>query len=159
MWFTLNIFDFCHFKNKWGIHVSWGSFNNYVDRILPFFDPPPLRGQFLYPERGQKQTFFDPLPSSCPRSYWMAPMGKLANFRKCEVFWLRFCARKSWFFSKWNAWWYNYYSVLVATYFGQNMQSSVKQTGKNLIKLQIWDVHTAGLHCNHNMAMEFQAPY
>ena len=22
----------------------------------------PLRGQFLYPERGQKQTFFDPLP-------------------------------------------------------------------------------------------------
>ena len=64
------------------------------------------------------------------------------------------------FFSKWNAWWYNYYSVLVATYFGQNMQSSVKQTGKNLIKLQIWDVHTAGLHCNHNrVAMEFQAPY
>ena len=26
------------------------------------FDPPPLRGQFLYPERGQKQTFLDPLP-------------------------------------------------------------------------------------------------
>ena len=25
-----------------------------MDRILPFFDPPPLRGQ--------KQTFFDPLP-------------------------------------------------------------------------------------------------
>ena len=23
----------------------------------------PLRGQFLYPERGQKQTFFDPLPN------------------------------------------------------------------------------------------------
>ena len=23
---------------------------------------PPLRGQFLYPERGEKQTFFDPLP-------------------------------------------------------------------------------------------------
>ena len=22
----------------------------------------PLRGQFLYPERGQKQTFFDPPP-------------------------------------------------------------------------------------------------
>ena len=36
-----------------------GAFNNYVDRILPFFDPPPsLRGQFLYPERGH----FDPLP-------------------------------------------------------------------------------------------------
>ena len=26
------------------------------------FEPPPLRGQFLYLERGQKQTFFDPLP-------------------------------------------------------------------------------------------------
>ena len=39
-----------------------GVFNNYVDRILPFSDPPPLRGQFLYPERGQKQTFFDPPP-------------------------------------------------------------------------------------------------
>ena len=43
-------------------HRLWGSFNNYVDRILPFFDPTPLRGQFLYPEHGQKQTFFDPLP-------------------------------------------------------------------------------------------------
>ena len=38
-----------------------GAFNNYVDRILPMFDP-PLRGQFLYPEHGQKQTFFDLLP-------------------------------------------------------------------------------------------------
>ena len=38
-----------------------GSFNNYVDRILPFFDHPTLHRQFLYPERGQKQTFFDPL--------------------------------------------------------------------------------------------------
>ena len=45
-------------KNK----LSKGAFKNYVDRILPFFDPPPLRGQFLYPERGQKQTFFDPSP-------------------------------------------------------------------------------------------------
>ena len=34
------------------------------------FAPPPLRGQFLYPGRGQKQTIFDPPPpSSCPRSY------------------------------------------------------------------------------------------
>ena len=40
-----------------------GAFNNYVDRIMPFFaPPPPLRGHFLYPERGQKQTFFDPFP-------------------------------------------------------------------------------------------------
>ena len=33
-----------------------------MDRILPFFDPSPLRGQFLYPVCGQKQTFFDPPP-------------------------------------------------------------------------------------------------
>ena len=30
---------------------------------MPFFDlPPPLGGQFSYPEPGQKQTFFDRLP-------------------------------------------------------------------------------------------------
>ena len=41
--------------------------------------PPPLRGQFLYPEHGQKQTFFDPLPpSSCPCSYWMPPNYKMS---------------------------------------------------------------------------------
>ena len=44
------------------IYFSLWAFNNYVDRILPFFDPRPLCGQFLYPERGQKQTFFDPPP-------------------------------------------------------------------------------------------------
>ena len=27
-----------------------------------FLTPSPFREQFLYPERGQKQTFFDPLP-------------------------------------------------------------------------------------------------
>ena len=42
--------------------VFWGAFNNYVDRISSFFDPFPLRGQFLYPERGQKQTFLTPSP-------------------------------------------------------------------------------------------------
>ena len=37
--------------------------NNNVDLILPLFDPSPLLcGQFLYPECGQKHTFFDPLP-------------------------------------------------------------------------------------------------
>ena len=39
-----------------------GSFNNYVDRNLPFVDPPSLRGHFVYPERGQKPTIFDPVP-------------------------------------------------------------------------------------------------
>ena len=40
---------------------------------LAIFDlPPPCVDSVLYPGRGQKQTFFDPLPpppSSCPRSY------------------------------------------------------------------------------------------
>ena len=44
------------------IYFSLGAFNNYGDKIFSFFAPPPLRGQFLYPERGQKQTFFDPPP-------------------------------------------------------------------------------------------------
>ena len=42
--------------------------------LCHFLPPPPLRGQFLYLKREQKQTFFDPLPpSSCQRSYWMPP--------------------------------------------------------------------------------------
>ena len=64
-----------------------GAFNNYVDRILPFFDLPPfLDGQFLYPERGQKQTFFDPLPPSyCPRRYWMVPKRKNMSYMPIRV--------------------------------------------------------------------------
>ena len=43
-----------------------------------FFEPPlcALHGQFFYPERGQKQTFFDPVPPhlvhvviECPLKY------------------------------------------------------------------------------------------
>ena len=34
-----------------------------------FLIPPPMRGEFLYPKRRQKQTFLTPPPSSCPRSY------------------------------------------------------------------------------------------
>ena len=50
-------------EEKMEMVCTQGSFNNYVDRSLSFFDTPtPLRGQFLYPEHGQKWTFFDPLP-------------------------------------------------------------------------------------------------
>ena len=52
------------------------SFNNYVDRIRPFFDhlPTYLYLDIFYHERGQKLRFLDHLPtSSCPRSYWMTP--------------------------------------------------------------------------------------
>ena len=45
-----------------------GSLNIFVYRFvyrdLPFFDPPPLSGQFSYPESGQKQKL---LTSSPPR--------------------------------------------------------------------------------------------
>ena len=41
--------------------LTYGVIQHY--RIFPFFDPIPLRGQFLYPGRGQKQTFLiDPHP-------------------------------------------------------------------------------------------------
>ena len=48
-----------------------------MDRILTFFaPPPPLRGQFLYPERGQKLTFFDPLPPQLVHVVIDAPYGR-----------------------------------------------------------------------------------
>ena len=56
------------------IKIDKGTFNNYVDRILPFFDhsPPFSVDSFFTLSVGKKNTFFDPLPpSSCPRSYWM----------------------------------------------------------------------------------------
>ena len=54
--------------------VNLGGIQQLRGQIFAISWPPPLRGQFLYPERGQKQTFFDPLPpSNCPRSYWMTP--------------------------------------------------------------------------------------
>ena len=50
-----------------------GVIQNYMDRILPFFDPTLLRGQFIF-WAWTKTDIFDPLPtSSSPRSYWMAP--------------------------------------------------------------------------------------
>ena len=52
-----------HFPIRGHSTTTWTKFYHFLTL-------PPLRGQFLYPERGQKQTFFDPVPpSSCPRSY------------------------------------------------------------------------------------------
>ena len=49
------------------------------------FNPPSRSEQFLYPEHGQKQTFFDPLsPSSCPRSYCM-PHKYCFEFKKFKL--------------------------------------------------------------------------
>ena len=51
-----------------------GAFNNYVDMILTFFAPPPCVDNFI-PWTWTKTDIFwpPPSPSSCPRSYWMAP--------------------------------------------------------------------------------------
>ena len=43
------------------------AFNNYVDRILPFFAPP--RVDSFYTLSVDKNRHFLPPPSSCPRSY------------------------------------------------------------------------------------------
>ena len=52
-----------------------GVFNNYLDRISPFFDPlPPSTWTFFILWAWTKtDIFWPPLPSSCPRSYQMAP--------------------------------------------------------------------------------------
>ena len=69
--YSRNLLFLMHYFRNFKPHFlrfAKGSFNNYVDRILPFFGPPP-------PLREQKQTFLTPSPSSCPRSYWMTPYG------------------------------------------------------------------------------------
>ena len=56
--------------------VYKGPFKNYVDKILTIFDylPTYLNVDIFYPKRGQKEVFFDHLPtSSCPRSFWTTP--------------------------------------------------------------------------------------
>ena len=70
-----------------------GSFNNYVDRILPFFTPSPPAWTVFIPWEWTRTDIFwpPPPPSSCPRSYWMAPflvrtfaagcMSKLRNWQ------------------------------------------------------------------------------
>ena len=67
------------------LHFTWfaflscrGSLNNYVDRILQFFDHPHAWTVFI-PWARTKKDIFDPFQtSSCLRSYWMAP--SLANW-------------------------------------------------------------------------------
>ena len=66
------------YPNK--IKYCKGAFNNYVDRILPFFDTsPPARTVFIPWAWTKTDTFWTPPPSSCPRSYWMPPTTNL-NF-------------------------------------------------------------------------------
>ena len=61
------VFFYSHLSLRGHSSTTWTEFCH-------FLTPPPLRGQFLYPKRGQKQTFFDPLPHLVHvLSYWMAP--------------------------------------------------------------------------------------
>ena len=69
-----------------------------MDRILPLFDFSFLHEQLLYPERGQKQSFFDPLPPLILASYASVPFSIFAKswgainlvtklkFHKCKNF-------------------------------------------------------------------------
>ena len=48
--------------------------NNYVDRILPFFDPPPPAWTVFIPWAWAKtDIFWPPPPSTCQHNYWMPP--------------------------------------------------------------------------------------
>ena len=62
-------------------HIRGHSSTTWTE-LCHFLTPPLLRGQFLYPERGQKQIFLTPSPpSSCLRSYRMTPYYKLRGVR------------------------------------------------------------------------------
>ena len=60
--------------------MSLGVIQQLRGQNFAIFRPPPLRGQFLYPERGQKQTFFDPLPPSSGQAWTLADSGFFLNF-------------------------------------------------------------------------------
>ena len=45
-----------------------GAFNSYVDRTLPFFDPPPAHDTFYNLSVDKKRHFLTPSLSSCPRT-------------------------------------------------------------------------------------------
>ena len=58
-----------------------GTFNNYVDQIVPNFDHPSSEKivvilHNIYPlfTKPRLDWFPNPPPHSCPRSYWMTPM-------------------------------------------------------------------------------------
>ena len=50
-----------HEQPKNVIYIQQGGIQQLRGQNFAIFGP-PLRGQFLYPQRGQKQTFLDPLP-------------------------------------------------------------------------------------------------
>ena len=77
------------------IDVVLGAFNNYVDQILSNFDhlPPSSRQMwtfYIIPtlcSRDQVLTFYCPLPTFCPHSYWMPPFSAF-EIRDVTIFWV-----------------------------------------------------------------------
>ena len=61
-----------------------------MDRFLPFFDThPPLRGHFLYPERGHKQIFWPPPPHSVHTVIeW--PLRSWGSLRSLKLYFLQY---------------------------------------------------------------------
>ena len=64
----------CNFATYWCILYTTirGSFNKYLDIILPFL-PPFCEDSFYTLIVDKNRHFLTPSPSSCPRSYWMPP--------------------------------------------------------------------------------------
>ena len=52
--------DFQSHEHQFHLHIRDHSTTTWTE-FFNFLTPTPLRGQFLYPERGQKQTILDPL--------------------------------------------------------------------------------------------------
>ena len=90
-------------ESNFELRVTKRSFNNYVDRILQFFAPPPPPAWTVFtPCPWTKSDIFWPPPSSsCPRSYWMAPW-PLKNVRD-KIACLPFTQLDQ--FLKWGTYW------------------------------------------------------
>ena len=75
-------------KNDY-LQIFWckGSFTNYVDKILAFFDYLlPSDDIFYLMNVDKKWTFFDHLPpSSCKRSLWTTSNTETQNIKKIYV--------------------------------------------------------------------------
>ena len=73
---------------SWIVQLLSGKIEvNYIKGHLEttwtrFWLPTYLNVDNFYPKRGQKEAFFDHLPtSSCPRSFWTTPLGNLQQGR------------------------------------------------------------------------------
>ena len=83
---------------------TWGAFNNYVDRILPFFlHPLPPAWTVFIPSAGTKTDFFDPIPPhlvhvliECPLSCLATITEKKKTWRQEKNVWGKFHGQNCW---------------------------------------------------------------